>query len=120
MSVGADLNLTHGGADDFLDYLEWTASIRMAGVLPHEGMLPVGRLSFRPLLSLFNSMSRAVGMWSKAAAVGNAGRAAARCPRTQPVRRRRIVHMSIACRARSARPPSAEKFFRGYFTLRPA
>ena len=49
--------------------------------------------------------SKAVGMWSKAAAVGNAGCAAARCPRSQPVRRRRIVHMSIACRARSARPP---------------
>ena len=54
-------------------------------------------------------------MWSKAAAVGNAGRAAARCPRSQPVRRRRIVHMSIACRARSARPPSAAKFFHGCF-----
>jgi len=64
--------------------------------------------------------SKAVGMWSKAAAVGNAGRAAARCPRSQPMRRRRIVHMSIACRARSARPPSAAKFFRGCFTLRPA
>ena len=35
-------------------------------------------------------------MWAKAAAVGNACRAAARCPRSQPVRRRRIVHMSIA------------------------
>ena len=50
-------------------------------------------------------------MWSKAAAVGNAGRAAARCPRSRPVRRRRIVHMSIACRALSARPPSAARFF---------
>ena len=41
-------------------------------------------------------------MWSKAAAVGNT---AARCPRSPPVRRRRIVHMSRACRARSARLP---------------
>jgi hypothetical protein len=54
-------------------------------------------------------------MWSKAAAVGNAGRTAARCPRSQPVRRRRIVHMSIVCRARSARPPSAAKFSRRLF-----
>jgi hypothetical protein len=30
---------------------------------------------------------KAVGMWAKAAAVGNAGRAAARCPRSLPVRR---------------------------------
>jgi hypothetical protein len=36
---------------------------------------------------------------------GQRSRAALRCPRSQPVRRRRIVHMSIACRARSARPP---------------
>jgi hypothetical protein len=40
-------------------------------------------------------------MWAKGAAVGNA----LRCPRQHPVRRRRIVHMSMACRARSARPP---------------
>jgi hypothetical protein len=46
-------------------------------------------------------------MWAKGAAVGNA----ARCPRTRPVRRRRIVHMSMACRARSARPPRARDFF---------
>ena len=43
-------------------------------------------------------------MWAKGAAVGNARRAAPRCPRSHPVRRRRIVHMSIARRARSARP----------------
>lgn len=46
-------------------------------------------------------------MWAKGAAVGNAQR----CPRLRPVRRRRIVHMSIACRARSARPPAALRFF---------
>ncbi len=33
-------------------------------------------------------------MWAKGAAVGNARRAAPRCPRSRPVRRRRIVHMS--------------------------
>ena len=54
-------------------------------------------------------------MWSKAAAVGNASRAAARCPRSQPVRRRRIVHMSIACRARSARPPVDREVFSPLF-----
>ena len=59
---------------------------------------------FGPFRSSFH-WSKAVGMWSKAAAVGNAGRAAARCPRSQPVRHGRIVHMSIAWRARSARPP---------------
>ena len=47
-------------------------------------------------------------MWSKVAAVGNAWR----CPRSQPVRRRRIVHMSMACRARSARPPRPRCFWR--------
>ena len=82
----------------------------MAGVLPHEGMLPVGQLSFWVLLCIFNQWSKAVGMWSKAAAVGNAGRAAARCPRSQPVRRRRIVHMSIACRAQRARPRPLRSF----------
>jgi hypothetical protein len=45
-------------------------------------------------------------MWAKGAAVGNASR----CPRTRPVRRRRIVHMSMACRARSARPRAAADF----------
>jgi len=35
---------------------EWSATIILAGVLPHEGMLPVDRLSFRLLLYLFNSM----------------------------------------------------------------
>jgi len=34
--------------------------------------------------------SRDVGMWAKARAVGNAQR----CPRTVPVRAKRIVHMS--------------------------
>ena len=53
----------------------------------------------------FGSLFPSSIQWSKAAAVGNAGCAAARCPRSQQVRRRRIVHMSIACRARSARPP---------------
>jgi len=43
-------------------------------------------------------------MWAKGAAVGNARRAAPRCPRPRPVRRRRIVHMSTARRVRSARP----------------
>jgi hypothetical protein len=51
-------------------------------------MLPVGLLSFRLLLSL--QWSKAVGMWAKATAVGNAARAAARCPWSQEVRRRRI------------------------------
>jgi len=51
---------------------------------------------------------------------GQRSRAAARCPRSQPVRRRRIVQMSMACRPRSAQPPSAAKFFRGCFTPRPA
>ena len=41
---------------------------------------------------------------------GQRSRVAARCPRSAPVRRRRIVHMSMACRARSARPPSAPIF----------
>jgi hypothetical protein len=45
-------------------------------------------------------------MWAKGAAVGNASR----CPRARPVRRRRIVHMSMACRARSARPPRGRRF----------
>ena len=40
-------------------------------VLPHEGMLPVGWLSFRaPSLRL--QWSKAVGMWAKVRAVGNA------------------------------------------------
>ena len=45
-------------------------------------------------------------MWAKGAAVGNAWR----CPRLRPVRRRRIVHMSMACRARSARPSASRDF----------
>ena len=45
-------------------------------------------------------------MWAKGAAVGNA----LRCPRLLPVRHRRIVHMSIACRARSARPRGPRLF----------
>src|SRR5437016_1628291 len=49
----------------------------------------------------FIAWLEAVGMWAKGSAVGNAQR----CPRSCPVRRRRIVHMSIARRARSARPP---------------
>ena len=40
---------------------EWTASTSMSGVLPHERMLPVGRLSFWPRLSLFNSMVEGCG-----------------------------------------------------------
>lgn len=45
-------------------------------------------------------------MWAKGAAVGNVPR----CPRLRLVRRRRIVHMSMACRARSARPPRPRDF----------
>ena len=41
---------------------------------------------------------------------GQRSREAARCPRSPPVRRRRIVHMSMACRARSARPPAGASF----------
>ena len=41
-------------------------------------------------------------MWAKGAAVGNARRAAPRCPRSRPVHRRRIVHRSIA-------PPGAQR-----------
>ena len=46
------------------------------------------------VVALFSclSWSKAVGMWAKGTAVGNA----ARCPRSCPVRRRRIVHMSTA------------------------
>ena len=41
--------------------LGWTASSSMAGVLPHEEMLPVGRLSFRLFLSLFNLVVEGCG-----------------------------------------------------------
>lgn len=52
---------------------------------------------------------------------GQRSRAAARCPRSPPVRRRRIVHMSMACRARSARPPVGAKFSLSCgFRLQPA
>ena len=40
---------------------------------------------------------------------GQRSRAAARCPRSASVRRRRIVHMSMACRAPSARPRKGVK-----------
>ena len=39
----------------------WLASTILTAVLPHEGMLPVGRLSFWPRLSLFNSMVEGCG-----------------------------------------------------------
>lgn len=45
-------------------------------------------------------------MWAKGAAVGNASR----CPWPRLVRRRRIVHMSIAGRGRSARPRAVSEF----------
>ena len=72
---------------------------------------PSAGCRFGPVFPSSIQWSNAVGMWLKAAAVGNAGRAAARCERSQPMRRGRIVHMSIACRARSSRPPSAAFFF---------
>jgi hypothetical protein len=56
-------------------------------VLPHEGMLPVGWLSFRLHPYLFLQWSKAVGMWSKAAAVGNAAA------------QRRVVHGRRRCAA---------------------
>ena len=49
-------------------------------------------------------------MWAKGAAVGNAWRAAPRCPRSHPLRRRRIVHMSTAP-GRSAPGPRGSMFF---------
>jgi hypothetical protein len=64
----------------------WPASTILAAVLPHEGMLPVGLLSFR-LSSLPLQWSKAVGMWSKAAAVGNAAA------------QRRVVHGRRRCAA---------------------
>ena len=51
---------------------------------------------------------------------GQRSRAAARCPRSPPVRRRRIVHMSMACRARSARAPRCDVFFGCGFRLQRA
>jgi hypothetical protein len=69
---------------------------------------------------LFNSFVEGCGHVGEGCGGGQRSRAAARCPRSRPVRRRRIVHMSIACRARSARPSSAAKFFRCCFTLLPA
>jgi len=79
-------------------------------VLPHEGMLPP--LGCRWYWVFYLSWSKAVGMWAKGAGGGqrsarSAGVVHGRCP----VRRRRIVHMSTACRARSARPPRPRKFF---------
>ena len=65
--------------------------------------------------------SKAVGMWAKAAAVGNAGRAAARCPRSQPVRRqahRPYVHSLPGAKRPAPRRPRS--FARCCFRLRPA
>ena len=57
------------------------------------------------LVFFFNSLVDGCGHVGEGCGGGQRSRAAARCPRSQPVRRRRIVHMSMACRARSARPP---------------
>jgi len=47
--------------------LGWTVSIRMAGVLSHERMLPVSWLSLGVFVHLIAFMAKAVGMWAKAA-----------------------------------------------------
>src|SRR5574337_419280 len=79
----------------------WPASTILAGRVASQRNVTRAKLSFSSAIDL--SSWEAVGMWAKGAAVGNASR----CPRTRPVRRRRIVHMSTACRARSARAPVA-------------
>jgi len=72
--------------------------------------------SFLPL-----QWSKAVGMWAKAAAVGNAAAQRRVVHGRSRCAARRIVHMSIACRARSARPPRRQRSFaRCRFRLRPA
>ena len=70
-----------------------------------------------PARSLPLQWSKAVGMWAKDWAVGNVY---SRCPRARPAPFRRFVHMSIACRARSARPPVGCEVSRCCFTPRPA
>ena len=62
----------------------WFASTIMAGVLPHEGMLPVGLLSFRLLLFLFNGRR----LWACCRRLRRGGNAAAQ---------RRVVHGRSRC-----------------------
>ncbi len=76
--------------DDGGNVIHWLTTITLAGVLPHEGMLPVGRLSFGLRLYRFHAMVEGCG------------------------------HVVEGCPARSARPSLAAKFFHGCFTLRPA
>jgi len=65
-------------------------------VLPQEGMLPGAWLSLVPGFLQFHSWSRAVGMWAKAAAVGNADAQRRVVHGRRRCAARRIVHMSIA------------------------
>src|SRR5665213_1695044 len=90
----------------------WSASTILAAVLPHEGMLPVDRLSFRLLLYLFNSMVEGCGHVVEGCGGGQ--------------RRPCSGALSIAAAGapQAHRPhvhslPGA-KFFRDCFTLRPA
>jgi len=72
------------------------ASTILSCVLPQEGMLPGAWLSLVPGFLQFHSWSRAVGMWAKAAAVGNADAQRRVVHGRRRCAARRIVHMSIA------------------------
>ena len=86
--------------------LRWLTTITLAGVLPHEGMLPVGRLSFWLLLPLFNSMFEGCGHVVEGCGGGQRGlRSGALSTVSAGAPQAHRPHMSIACRARSARPP---------------
>ena len=65
-------------------------------VLPQEGMLPGAWLALVPGYRQFQSWSRAVGMWAKAAAVGHADAQRRVVHGRRRCAARRIVHMSIA------------------------
>ena len=78
----------------------------------HDGMRVASRRNVTHQLIVVSApffrlqWSKAVGMWAKGGGGGQRP-SAQRCVvhGRRPVRRRRIVHMSIARRARSARPP---------------
>jgi len=65
-------------------YDGWLATIRLAGVLPHEGMLPVGLLSFRLVLFQFHgrrlwACGRRLRRWATLPRSGALSTVAARC-----------------------------------------
>src|SRR6516162_2950385 len=81
------------------------ATTTLTRVLPHRGMLPGVMLSFSWALLLGSgglwACGRRVRRWATRGVVHGCARCAAR----------RIVHMSMARRARSARPPWPRELF---------